>query len=123
MKLKRKINLLENIAISKVSIINALKVALLVGLILNVINQFTFLYNYEFHKINLIKTFLTFLVPFFVSIYSSASTKLKFFAWDISLFDRDLKSTSCNKNEISIKKGENINKCPTCKSKTKLRLK
>lgn len=53
------------------------KVSFFVGLILNIINQSTELFNYEFDRINYLKTFLTFLVPFFVSIYSSTSTKLK----------------------------------------------
>ena len=50
-----------------------IRIALFVGIILNLINQFDPLVQLEFSKINFVKAFITFLVPFAVSVYSAAT--------------------------------------------------
>lgn len=57
--------------------IRALKIALVVGMILNIINQGEFLLTLSFEEINYYKFFITFLVPFSVSIYTAIMMKPK----------------------------------------------
>ncbi|NCS87520.1 MAG: hypothetical protein COW71_06505 [Ignavibacteriales bacterium CG18_big_fil_WC_8_21_14_2_50_31_20] len=52
-----------------------LKVALFVGIILNLINQGENIINLNFDALNYFKVLLTFFVPFAVSIYSATKTK------------------------------------------------
>lgn len=55
----------------------AIKMSLVVGTLLNCINQGECLVNQEFEELNVSKLIFTYTVPFFVSIYSSTITKLK----------------------------------------------
>lgn len=57
--------------IQKWMIVTALKIALIVGLILNIINQGELIFTLNFSQINYFKVLLTFFVPFGVSLYSS----------------------------------------------------
>ena len=102
---QNKISLIFKIATDKFSLINSIKVSLLVGIIFNIINQGSELFRFEISRINFVKFILIFIVPFLVSIYSSISTKLKFYVGDIALVDGELKCLSCNKNKINIKRG------------------
>ncbi len=54
---------------------SALKVSLIVGIILNFINQGDAIFSLDYSAINYTKLFLTFLVPFLVSVYASIQTK------------------------------------------------
>jgi hypothetical protein len=56
--------------IDKDSLIRGLKVAILVGTLLNIINN-PGLISFSFSGLNIYRVFLTFLVPFCVSLYSS----------------------------------------------------
>lgn len=58
------------LASQKDSLIRALRVAALVGIILNIINN-PVLFNFSIDGINIYRVLLTFLVPFCVSLYSS----------------------------------------------------
>jgi len=58
-------------------VISSLKVALVVGVILNVINQGEVLLAMQFKKINRWKLLLTFAVPYMVSTYASVRERLK----------------------------------------------
>jgi hypothetical protein len=60
----------RKLIIEKDSLTRALRVALLVGIILNVINN-PVLITLSFSGLNIYKVLLTFLVPFCVSLYSS----------------------------------------------------
>ncbi|MDP2338427.1 MAG: nitrate/nitrite transporter NrtS [Bacteroidota bacterium] len=60
----------RKLAIEKKSLKRALRVAILVGVILNVINN-PGLITFSFTGLNTYKVLLTFLVPFCVSLYSS----------------------------------------------------
>jgi hypothetical protein len=59
----------KKILFEKVLLLRALRVALLVGIILNVINN-PGLIIFSFSGLSLYKVLLTFLVPFCVSLYS-----------------------------------------------------
>jgi hypothetical protein len=60
----------KNIEVSKNSVRRAIRVAILVGIILNLINN-PQLFSLSFTRLNIYKVLLTFLVPFCVSLYSS----------------------------------------------------
>lgn len=64
------------LVIEKDSLTRALQVALLVGIILNVINN-PGLITFSFSGLNIYKVILTFLVPFCVSLYSSVIASRK----------------------------------------------
>lgn len=66
----------EKLVIEKESLTRALRVALLVGIILNVINN-PGLITLSFSGLNIYKVLLTFLVPFCVSLYSSVIASRK----------------------------------------------
>jgi hypothetical protein len=59
----------------KNTIQSALKVSLIVGVILNLINQGDAIFAMDFGHINYYKLILTFAVPFIVSVYASIQTK------------------------------------------------
>jgi hypothetical protein len=75
--MKTKISTFLEFATDKTNVIRALKVALLVGIVLNLINNpqlFQFSSKTEIHSSRII---LTFFVPFCVSLYSSVLTNSK----------------------------------------------
>lgn len=61
----------------KKNVILALKMSLVVGTLLNCINQGECLVNQDFNQLNIPKLLFTYCVPFFVSIYSSTIAKFK----------------------------------------------
>lgn len=64
------------LASQKESLKRALRVAVLVGIILNIINNPT-LFQFSFEGINIFRVLLIFMVPFFVSLYSSVLANRK----------------------------------------------
>jgi len=67
---------LINIALEKNIVISSLKVAVVVGCILNMINQGDLLVNMNFQNVNWFKLGLTFTVPYMVSTYASVRVKV-----------------------------------------------
>jgi len=63
--------------IEKDIVISSLKVALVVGIILNLINQGDMLISLQFKNLNWWKLVLTFAVPYLVSTYASVRQRLK----------------------------------------------
>lgn len=57
-------------------VISSLKVAMIVGIILNLINQGEILFSFQFEKINWYKLVLTFVVPYLVSTYAAVRVRL-----------------------------------------------
>lgn len=109
--------LILNIALSKSLLSKAIKIAFVVGIILNLINQGEQIINLHTEKINFLKLCFTFIVPFCVSMYTAVSMKLKFHVGEKSPANTKLKCKACNKC-INIKKEEIIPFCKTCKDKT-----
>jgi hypothetical protein len=72
----------------------ALRVASIVGIILNLINQWEALINLDYTHINILKFLLTFTVPYLVSTYSSVMSKLTFQVGEISSINAILKCKS-----------------------------
>jgi len=108
------------IAISKPIVTRALKISLIVGSTLNLINQGDALYgDAEFH---LLKFIFTYLIPYSVTTYTATAMKIEFQLGTKSIIDADLVCKTC-KYETHVKKDELIPECPHCGIKTKWRLK
>jgi len=67
---------LRKIILEKDVVISSLKVALVVGSILNLINQGNAILDLNVNHINWFKLILTFMVPYMVSTYASVRVKL-----------------------------------------------
>lgn len=65
------------IAFQKAIVIDSLKVALVVGVILNLINQWQTIIDFHWSAVNYVKLALTFCVPYLVSTYASVKTELR----------------------------------------------
>ena len=72
----KKMNKVLKIALEKEIVISSIKVAIVVGFILNFINQGERLVLLDFKHLNLLKFFVTFSVPYLVSTYASVKVKL-----------------------------------------------
>ncbi len=112
------LELIIAIASSKPLLIRALKIAFVVGIILNLINQGEALISLDFQEINIAKLLLTFTVPFCVSMYTAISMKIKFHIGEKAVDNAVLRCKSCN-GCIQVQKDQIIPFCPTCEDKTK----
>jgi len=111
------------IMFSKNIVIRALKVSLVVGSILNLINQGDAILIFDLSNINLSKLLLTYAVPYSVTTYTAVSLKLEFIIGSKSGVDADLKCKTCNMTTIHIHKDELIPECENCGVKTRWKLK
>ena len=105
--------LYSQIAFSRSVVIRALKVALIIGTIINLINQGNILISFDFSNLNLIKIFLTYIVPYGVTTYTAISMKLEFHIGTRVVSDVNLKCIVC-KEKISLKEGQIIPECINC---------
>jgi len=105
------------------SLIAASKTAIIVGFILNFINQGEALFALEFAHVDYFKFLLTFIVPFLVSVYASTTTKLKFYVGDPAQISGELVCNRCGENKISISRGDIIPECENCKENVRWKLK
>ena len=64
------------IAAERSTVISSLQVGLVVGIILNVINQWSALSSMNYHLLDLSKIILTFMVPYLVSTYATIQAKM-----------------------------------------------
>lgn len=64
------------IAFERTTVISSLQVALIVGIIINAINQWSVLSTMDYHLLNPPKMILTFLVPYLVSAYATIKAKI-----------------------------------------------
>lgn len=101
----------------------ALRVALIVGIILNLINNPSLFHSFSFHEIHFGRILLTFLVPYGVSTYSSVLSNSKFNTGDISQLNATLHCKNCKKSDLRISIGQKVEECPNCISKTNWKLK
>lgn len=112
-----KFQLILKIATAKPLIIKAIKIAFVVGIILNLINQGNVILALNFEQISWFKLLLTFTVPFCVSMYTAISMKLKFHVGEKSIDDLTLRCKECN-SCISLKQNQIIPFCKSCEDKT-----
>ena len=110
------------IASSPTVIQKATKVSLLVGSVLNLINQGDVLVTLVYENIHILKLLFTYLVPFSVTTYTATTLKMEFQIGTKAPIEADLICKKC-KNEIHVHKNELIPECPKCGIKTKWKLK
>lgn len=116
-----KFKLYCEIIVSRGVVLRALKVALIVGTTLNLINQGETITAFDFSNLNLTKFFLTFIVPYSVTTYTAVSLKLEFQIGTKATVDADLECKSCGAT-IHVNKGSLIPECPKCGVKTHWKL-
>jgi len=58
---------------NKINLKAHLRIMVVVGTLLNLINQYDFIVTFNWEGINQVKFLITYLVPFSVSVYSSAT--------------------------------------------------
>lgn len=119
---KNRQKLFLKFAFERPTLLNSIKIAVVVGFILNFINQGDKLLLMDFANVNWFKFGLTFLVPFSVSSYSAGTAKLKFTVGDVATIDIDLKCKTCGKTQIHLKKGNTVPICEICQEKTQWQL-
>ena len=100
----------------------AIKVALIVGTALNLINQGEVLLALSLENINLTKLLLTYVVPYSVTTYTATAMKVEFQIGTKSSVEADLQCRGCGMR-IHVHQGELIPECPKCGIRTKWRLK
>lgn len=101
------------IATSKNVVIKALKVSLIVGTVLNLINQGDALLAMAFDDINHFKAILTYLVPYSVTTYTATSMKLEFTVDTKSSIEAKLECTVCHAH-THVMAGQVIPACDNC---------
>ena len=111
-----------DISTSRPIISRAFKIALVVGSILNLINQGHAIIHLHLQDIHIFKLLLTYLVPYGVTTYTATALKLEFQIGTKSLIDADLKCKVC-KAELQVHKDALIKECQKCGINTKWRLK
>lgn len=111
------------LAFNKSTFRRAARVALLVGVILNLINHPEILTSFSFAELKAGQVILTFLVPYLVSTYSSVLSGSSLKPGKTSQIDALLKCNSCKTSNFSVNIGQTIEECPTCKKNTRWKLK
>ncbi len=111
------------IAFQKDTVITALKVSVIVGILLNIINQGEVLFSAHFDQLDSVKLALTFIVPYLVSAYSTTKAKLDFKPEVIAPVDIVIECQTCGKNSLELSRGQKIPPCPNCLEKTDWKIK
>ena len=101
------------IAISPSVINRAIKVSLIVGTALNLINQGGAIIELDFQSVNILKLLLTYLVPYSVTTYTATAMKVEFQIGTKAVREADLECKSCGA-KIHVQKDELIPECPKC---------
>ncbi len=109
------------IAVKRESLLPALILSMVVGSLLNLINQYDIIVTLSWYQMNLSKVILTFLIPFFVSLYSATSARMKFRPGEISLIDTVVECPHCGHKE-HLRRYRPIPFCPHCRENTKWRI-
>ncbi len=117
-----KLHFYWHLATDRSTFLRALRIAILVGVILNLINNPDAILSLSISGLNPGKVLLTFLVPYGVSTYSSILSKGRLKPGSISQLDAILKCNRCKKTNFHVHIGEPVEECPQCKQKTRWKL-
>ncbi len=115
------LNLFFMLAFERPTLMNSIRIAIIVGIILNLINQGDLLVAGDWEHVNKVKFFLTFLVPFSVSTYSAGKTKMSFIVGQVAGLSAEILCKTCGGSKI-VEKGEIIEACENCDPKTNYKL-
>ena len=101
------------VAIQRTSILGGLKVAIIVGAVVNLINQGDHLLGLQFAQVSWPKLLVTFCVPFLVSVYNATATRLRFDPGVRAVVNARLACQTCQ-GEIDVKRDEIVPDCSHC---------
>ncbi len=118
----RKMMVYGEIAFERNILKRALYVAFVVGTLLNIINQGAHFIQMHWFQLDHLKLFLTYLVPYLVSTYSSVLSRLTFLSGEVSGIDAIIECKDCEHAQIEVQKGDIIPYCVHCTKKTKWKL-
>lgn len=100
----------------------AFRIALVVGTMLNIINQGDFIIHMQFEKINYFKFILTYLIPFFVSTYTAININMNPKVGGKLIIPATLTCKGCNAS-VHVEKNTPIPQCSHCKNATQWKIK
>ena len=100
----------------------ALKVALIVGTTLNLINQGEVIFAYDLANLHTTKLFFTYLIPYAVTTYTATALKLEFQLGTRAIAEVDLECSVCHE-QVHLKENEIIPECGKCGINTHWHLK
>lgn len=107
---------LYSLAAQRTSVLSGLKVAAIVGTIVNIVNQGNFLFSGDFSQLSPLKVAFTYSVPFFVSIYNGTVMRLRFDPGVRAPSAANLTCTYCGNIE-QVDEGDIVPDCPSCHEK------
>jgi len=110
------------VAGNRMTLISGIKLAAVVGIILNVINQGDVILRGAFGDVHWPKFFLTFCVPFCVSVYSATLARIRFDPGTRAYVDAHLKCESCGDKIQDVGIGEMVPECSDCGQETNWQL-
>jgi len=109
----------RSLSFEKNTFTRAIRVAILVGIILILINNPEIFISFSFQNLKIGRVLLTFLVPYCVSTYSSVLSNSSLKPGNVSPIDALLKCKSCRKTNFQVHIGQSIEECTQCKGKTR----
>lgn len=93
----------------------ALKVSVVVGSLLNLINQGDVLVPFDLEHLNVFKLVLTYIIPYGVTTYTAVSLKLEFTIGRHAIIETDLECQTCHTPvHVHVKEHQLIPECDTC---------
>ena len=101
------------VATQRSSLLGGLKVAIIVGAVVNLINQGDHLLGLQFVQVSWPKLLVTFCIPFLVSIYNGTTTRLRFDPGVRAFVNARLACRTC-KHEMDVNRDEIIPDCSHC---------
>lgn len=120
--LKKKFEIVCDISADGVVFVKAVKIAVVVGTVLNFINQGDVLISVDTANIAWGKLLLTYCIPFAVSTYTAISIGFQFKIGDPSPVDYAVRCSRCKNSIIALHKNELIPECENCALKTQWKL-
>ena len=118
----KKIRTALSISLDREILLRAIKVAVVVGILLNLINQGEHIISLSFGSIHILKFILTFIVPYLVSTYTAVAFYMKFNPGTLSKSPAKLRCKNCSNSEIKIKESDLIPECENCGAETDWRV-
>ena len=109
----RTFGLFLSIAVQRASILAGLRVAIVVGTVVNLINQGEHLMGLHFAQVSWPKLMITFCIPFLVSIYNGTTTRLRFDPGVRAAINAKLTCKKCA-HSMDVYKDEIVPDCPKC---------
>ena len=118
MNKRPRVSVFWELATQKTSLLNAIKIGLVGGSVLNLINQGAAIFALDPTQLQPSKLLLTFLVPFLVSTYASTTTRLQFLVGQPAAASAQLRCKGCGQTEVVVAAQELLEPCALCGPET-----